>query len=86
MISFKFNNRMSNHDMMLRNQRIYVRLNDILGWGHKFGNIHAPNSNNERCILWCEMILKLSIGYRLICGSDLNKVEVPQNKSSTCDT
>ncbi len=62
-----------------------MRLNDILGWGHKFDNIHAPNSNNES-ILWCEMILKLSIGYRLTCGSDLNKVEVPPNKPSTCDT
>ncbi len=63
-----------------------MRLNVIPRWGHKFDNIHAPNSNNERCILWHEMILKFSIGYRLICGSDLNKAKVPHDKSSTCDT
>lgn len=45
-----------------------------------------PILTMKRCILWYEMILKLSIGYRLICGSDLNKVEIPQDKSSTCDT
>jgi exonuclease III len=81
-ISPKIQHLVHSHSVVNRNQAQWVMFKGVPGGDVAVANIYAPNSSQERIMLWRGLINCLPQGCRWILGGDWNAVEHVKDKSS----